>query len=249
MRKISLSLIALSFVVLFFPSMGQAVDIPKNLKASDLSEMVQILGHSTSSKFLSNPFPLGGYSGFEIGLSTEVINTTDLSHLGSGTTKQSSFQYNRLTFAKGLYNNVDVFVHFIPISTSNEISEYGGILKWTFYQAPFYPFSLSALGHINTMNIQNSFVNETMGWDLLGGINLTTFALYFGGGDQRTRSTFAQNILDPALSLDSSGTLIVRESQLHSFIGMNIDFASFFIAGQIDRYEQPVYSAKLGLRY
>ncbi|OFZ17867.1 MAG: hypothetical protein A2Z20_05825 [Bdellovibrionales bacterium RBG_16_40_8] len=226
-----------------------AIEIPKNLNYPDLTEVIQILGHSTSSKFLSDPFPLGGYYGFEIGVSIEVINTTNLSHLGAGTNKQSSFQYNRLAIGKGLYNNIDAFIHFVPLSNSNEVSAYGGLLKWNFYQAPFYPFSLSVIGHINTMDIKDSFINETMGWDILGGINLSTFSLYFGGGNQRTRSTFSKSILDSAISLNSTGTIIVRESQIHSFAGLNINFSSFFVATQIDRYEQPVYGAKIGLRY
>lgn len=235
------------FFLLLGPLGSHAVNIPANLTQSDLSEVVQILGFGTSSKFLSNPFPLGGYSGFEVGLATEFINTTDLSRLGAGTSRQSSFQYNRISLGKGLYNNLDIFVDFIPFSSSNEISEYGGMVKWNFYQGRFLPFSLSALGQMSTINIQDSFINEVIGWSLLGGINLTNFALYFGAGSQNARSVFAPNILEA--SLTTQGTYTMRSRQNHSFIGIHIDIAAFFIAAQIDRHEQPVYSAKLGLRF
>jgi hypothetical protein len=228
---------------------SQAINIPTQLKANELSDVVQILGYDTSSKFLSNPYPLGGYSGFEVGVDSEFINSADLSKLGAGTTKQSSFQYNRVSIGKGLYNNIDGFVHFVPFSSSNEISEYGGILKWNFYQAKYLPISLSALTHVSTINIQDSFINETIGWDLMSGINLNRLALYFGVGDLKARSTFTQNILDASIILNGDKTYIVHSSQAHSYVGLNIEIASLFLAAQIDRYEQPVYSVKIGFRF
>jgi hypothetical protein len=238
--------------LLAFANHANAVEIPTSLSRTDLDEVTQLLGHNTSSKFLSNPFPLGGYSGFEIGFATEFINTTDLSRLGAGTDKQTSFQYNRITIGKGLYNNVDVFLHFIPFSSSNEVSEYGGFVKYNFYQGKYFPFSASFLGNVSTINIQDSFINESIGWSFLFGINLNRFALYFGAGDQKSRSTFGQNVLDvadPAIQLNSNNTFISRTTQVHSYIGMHIEMAKIFLAAQIDRYEQPVYSAKIGLRF
>ncbi|MCB0350163.1 MAG: hypothetical protein KDD38_03205 [Bdellovibrionales bacterium] len=245
---------AILLQALLLASSGLAIEIPANLSRPDLDEVVQILGFNTGTKFLSNPYPLGGYSGFEVGLSTEFVNSTDLSRLGAGTPKQSSFQYNRISFGKGLYNNTDLFLQFIPFSSSNEISEYGGLFKWNFYQARYLPFSISFLGHYSTINIQDSFINESLGYDLLGGINLSSFALYFGAGEQKARSTFARNVLDtgdPNISsgMNSTGTFVTRATQIHSFVGLHVNVANVFLAAQIDRYEQPVYSAKLGLRF
>lgn len=235
--------------IVYCPIHSWGVDIPQNLTVNDLDEVVQMLGFSTSSKFLSNPFPLGGYSGFEMGLGTEFVNITDLARLGSTTHQQSTFQYNRISIGKGLYDNLDIFFDFIPFSNANEISEYGSILKWSFYQGSFLPFSLSAMGQFSTINVEDTFINETIGWDLMGGINLNSFALYFGAGSQKATSTFSKNILAPSVSLNSAGTFSMKSSQPHSFVGMHIDIAAIFIAAQIDRYEQPVYSAKLGLRF
>lgn len=233
---------------------AQAFELPTNLAYSEINDVVEVLGFPTSGKFLSNPFPLGGHSGFEFGVSTEFIDTNDLSQLGAGTVDDSTLQYNSFSIGKGLFYNLDIFVHFIPFANSSDISDYGGILKWNFYQAQYLPFSLSLLGHMNTINIQDSFINETLGWSLLSGLNLKNVALYLGGGRQTARSTFAKNILntaDPEITsaIASRGTLIQRESRLHSFIGIQVTFSSYFLAAQIDRYEQPVYSAKLGMRF
>jgi hypothetical protein len=246
--------IILTFSISLLALNSFAIEIPTTLSRTDLDEVVQILGLNTGTKFLSNPHPLGGYSGFEVGLSTEFVNTTDLSQLGAGTNKQTSFQYNRISFGKGLYNNTDLFLQFIPFSSSNEISEYGGLFKWNFYQARYLPFSLSFLSHYSTINIQDSFINESLGYDILGGINLSAFALYIGGGEQKARSTFTKNVLDItdpniASGLNSTNTFVTRTTQIHSFVGIHINVSNVFLAAQIDRYEQPVYSAKLGLRF
>jgi len=230
---------------------AHTIEIPTGMSRADLKEVTHILGYNTSSKFLSNPFPLGGYSGFEIGFATEFINTSDLSRLGTGQSDQQSFQYNRITIGKGLYNNLDFFVNFIPFSSSNEVSEYGGLMKWNFYQAKYLPLTFSALIHGSTINIEDLFTNEALGWNLMAGINMNRFALYFGAGDIRSRSTFARAVLDSALtpSLNSKNTLITVGSQGHSFVGLHIDLGQIFLAAQIDRYKDPVYSAKLGLRF
>ena len=241
----------LSFSFLL-PRAARALDIPGNLANQELSDVIQILGFNTSSKFLSNPYPLGGYSGFEFGLATEFVNTTDLTRLGDGQSDQKSFQYNRISVGKGLYNNLDAFVHFIPFSSSNEISEYGGILKWNFFQSQYLPISASLLGNASTINIEDKFINESLGWSILGGINLSRFALYFGAGDIKARSTFAKSVLDladPNNYVSSQNTLTTRSSQGHSYVGIHIDIASAFLVLQIDRYKEPVYSAKLGLRF
>lgn len=234
------------------PPVWADLEIPVNLSRTELADVTEILGFSTGSKFLSNPYPLGGYSGFEVGFATEFINTTDLSELGAGTPRQSTFQYNRITVGKGLYNNLDAFVHFVPFSNSNEIYEYGGILKLGLYEAQNLPFTFSVLGNVSTINMQDLFINENLGWDLLGGFNLSQFSLYFGGGRQFARSTFSKNILDSNLvssSLNAQGTLITHSDRFHSFVGLQLDLKKMFLAGQIDRYDQPVYSAKLGVRF
>lgn len=252
MKKIIFAFI-FAFAVLAPPRI-YAFDLPTGLKVSDLSDMVEILGYPTNTKFLSNPFPLGGHSGFEVGFTSEFIDTTDLSRLGTSASQQSSIQYNSFSLGKGLYYNIDVFVNFIPFANSSEISDYGGILKWNFYQAEYLPISISIIGHINTVNIQDLFLNEAKGWDILAGFNLKTVALYAGAGQQYARSTFSQNILDTSDSqiqqaMSSQGTIVTHNSRIHSFIGLQVSVSSIFFAAQIDRNDQPAYSAKLGMRF
>ena len=237
--------------------------LPKFDRA-DLTEATQTLGFGTSNRFLSNPFPLGGYSGLEVGYTYESIDIEDLYFLSSNTTTdEDTLNFSRLVFGKGLFGDVDLFLNFTPFSRDPSINEYGASLKWNFYQAKFIPFSLSLLGSFNTINIQDDYTNETLGADLIGGINVENFAIYFGGGLITASSSFAKNILNYCTAVntptgcdDSFGTIGAsdpltvkkREKDSHSFVGFQFNFSSFFISAQIDRYTNPVYSLKIGYR-
>lgn len=229
--------------ILLFSSAGSAFEIPK-LNREDLVPVIEMLGFGTADRYLSNPFPLGGYTGVEIGYSYEVIDVQDLAFLGAGTVDQKDdLAFSRLTVAKGLFNDIDASIHFTPFSQSIRILEYGAGLKWNFYQAKFVPFSLSALVNYSTASIEDVYTNESIGVDLMGGINVDSFALYFGGGQVTARSDFAPAILNFAATSASESA-----QTTHSFVGVHFEISSFFVAAQIDRYVDPVYSLKVGYR-
>lgn len=241
--KLILQLLLLIASAIFFPTNSYSFEIPK-LNREDLVPAIQILGFGTADRFLSNPFPLGGFTGIEIGYSYEVIDVQDLAFLGAGTADQKDdLAFSRLTVAKGLFNDLDASIHFTPFSQSVSISEYGAGLKWNFYQANFIPFSLSALANYSSVNIEDVYANESLGLDLMGGINVDSFALYFGGGQVDARSSFA-----PAILNYSATTAKESARTSHSFVGVHFEISSFFVAAQIDRYVDPVYSLKLGYR-
>lgn len=248
--------------IFLFISPSWALELPKGLRSSELSEVIETVGVNTSTKFLSNPYALGGHSGFEIGISSEYIDVTDLNRLGTNgqsDPEEESFSYTRVTIGKGMYYNIDLFVQFIPFSSSNDLSEYGGTLKWMFWENKEFPLNLSALFHTSTITIEDAFTNRSRGWDLMAGINLRQFALYLGGGNVDTKSTFNQNILDcnpypsrvcsTGINLDTDHSYRVFASHPHSFVGVQTGWSRLFLAVQLDKYEQPVYSAKLGLRF
>lgn len=222
-----------------------ALEIPTGIDTeAEFAEVIQMLGISTSAKLLTNPFPLGGYSGFEIGLGLEVVNIADLSKIGDQTADQDELRYSTLTIGKGLYNNIDFFFHFIPYSHNSDISEYGAIFKWSFYQAKFMPITSALIINGSSFNANDEFVSETLSIDLMTGINVDSFALYFGAGQVESwAKLIRQDTPTPKTVLNQS------EKETHTFVGISLHYANIFIAGQIDRYEQPTYSGKLGLRF
>ncbi len=253
-----LNFVSAGFFILTAVS-AHAWRLPGDLKNSDLNEVTQIVGYGSSTKFLSNPYPLGGHSGFEVGITSEFIDTTDLARLGSGNGDETSLEYNRISIGKGLYHNVDVYIDFVPFVNSNEISEYGGMAKWAFYEADSLPLTLSALLHYDSFNIDDEFINQTLGTDLMAGWNLKNYALYFGGGVLYGSNKFMNTILDmsdPANQAanptgspnDPNGYLKENGKRDHFFLGMDVELSPYFISAQIDSYQETVYSLKLGYR-
>lgn len=255
----------LGWLLLFISFSAQGFEIPKRLDAQDRREVTRILGLNTSSKVLSNPYPLGGYSGFEVGVALEIINTDDLSRLGcqstepgcpnQNTSDSKELRYPRISIGKGLYSNIDVFVNFVP-PLQDGLSDFGGMFRWSFFQAKFLPINLSLLLHANRMNLRDSMISENAGAEIIAGINVNNFSLYFGGGYLKSEATFIggdtdSGTVDPADPELSGETNTVTETlySSHTLVGVSLHFGDYFSAFQIDRYRDPVMSLKLGLRY
>jgi len=236
------------FVLILAAPICRAIELPTGLRRDELDDVVRILGFNSSARFISNPYPLGGYSGLEIGVTLETINTEELSLLGDQNVRDDELQISRISVGKGLFNDIDVFINFVPYSRSNQINEFGGLAKWTFFEGQFLPITGSALLHFNTISIEDSFVNQSTGGDLMLGVNAEHFSLYFGAGYVRTRSQFTANILDGSVTLSPQTTFRESFSSSHSFVGVQVQFSKFFIAGHLDRYADPVYSVKLCTR-
>ena len=238
------------FVLLFLWSLHASaeISIPLNLTSEDRKEALRILGLGTSGKLLSNPYPLGGYSGFEFGLAIESVPVEEISRLGSklSTTQQpdKTFNYPKFAIGKGLYKDVDIFLHFIPYNQNTNLSDYGGLVRYCFYQAAFLPASFSLLIHGNNSNVGNLIFTQAIGAELTTGINVGDLALYVGGGRVYVSGRFIARLNQGALQEESETV-----DSFHSFFGGTLDFEPIFVAIQIDQFTQTTFSGKLGLRF
>jgi hypothetical protein len=229
-----------------------ALHIPSGLNASDRRKALEILGLSSSAKILGNPYPLGGFSGVEIGYTTEVISTGELSTIGSKNDTQKETSYSLLSLGKGLYHNVDLFVQFSPFQQGEDISNYGGQIRWGFYQADYLPAHLSVVGYANSTNFQNKITTLSSGTDLIVGFSVQDMTLYTGVGYTRADGTFmggseGVTAVEPGSATRETKTEEVSAS--HYVAGINVKFSKLFFAMQLDRYTQATYSAKLGARF
>jgi hypothetical protein len=235
-------------LALFFANSASAgLELPKNLSQGDRVTALQILGFGTSSKLLTDPYPLGGYAGFEAGFSLENVPTDEIGRLGTGLKPpQQDVTLPKLTVGKGLYNNIDIFAQFTPYSRADEVAQYGGIVRWNFYQASSLPLSVSALAHVNNANISNEMTTNVYGLDLVGGINVENLSLFAGMGLAEGSATF---IGGSASVTDSKLQESEFVSGVHTFAGADIHFSNVFVALEIDRYLVPVFCGKLGVRF
>lgn len=251
---------SLILCALFLIPSAHALVIPKGLSSADRREVVRTIGLNSAPKALSNPYPLGGYSGFEVGYSVEFINVRDIRRLGNSSfSNDTEWRFPRLTIGKGLYNDVDVFFSFIPPTGGIRASDYGAQLRWSFYQAQFLPINLSAVGYFNQMNFGDVYMNRNMGIELIAGVNVNNFALYFGGGWLVAKGTFIAGTtancqdctVDPSDG-DVNGyskTVDHEVEATHTVVGFSFHYLNLFAAAQVDRYRDAVYSLKVGMRF
>jgi len=222
------------------------LQIPKNMDKGDRKAVVEMLGLSSSMKLLGDPYPLGGYSGVEVGIASEVIATEELSRLGNKAPSSNETNYSLLTLGKGLYNNLDIFVQFTPFSQKEDLTNFGGMLRWGFYQAEYMPAHLSLVAYANSMSYQNKITCSSLGYDLVAGFSVEDVTLYTGFGLVKSQATF----IGGADGVTDSG-ITEREDtqQAHYLAGLSLKFSKIFFAAQLDRYTEATYSAKLGYRF
>lgn len=244
-RSRYLALLLILFISCLNETSNAGISIPTNLNKNDRQEALRIVGFGTSSKLLTDPYPMGGYDGFEAGLAVEDVPTDGLGLLGAHlSSPQQDVAFPQFSIGKGLFNNLDLYVHFTPYSQQDALSIYGCIVRWGFYQAKFLPLSASVLVHIDSTDVGNVMATQTYGFDLIGGINVDAVALYFGGGYLQTSGTFIGTVTDTSRQENETVT------GLHTSLGANIKLMQdAFLSLQIDRYTVAVLSAKLGIRY
>lgn len=259
----------ISILIGAFSFFANALELPRGLTHADRQEVVQTIGLGSSEKMLTNPYPLGGYSGFEVGYSLEFINVREINHLGCTIGAPScpndhipddnELRFSRFTIGKGLYHDVDLFFSFAPPVGGSNISDYGASIRWAFYQAAFLPLTFSAILSGNRMNIGDEYIAENFGGDLMAGITVDSFSLFFGAGESWSRGVFMvyQDASDPGngtvpstdADAGTSGTVTERTQQMHVFVGFSVQYENLFAAAEIDHYHDSVYSAKLGVRF
>ena len=228
-----------------------AIQIPTGMKQGDRARALRILGFDTSAKLLSDPYPLGGYAGFEAGISVESFNVGDLGGLGNGlSSPQGEIGVPQISLGKGLFNDIDIFLHFTPYNRNDELSIYGGMMRWNFFEAKYWPITASLVGNLSSSNFSNKITSRTYGFDFVGGATFDWVSLFAGFGIIEATGIFTAgpNGVTDSTALGSSTSTEV-ERGLHSMAGLNLHYANYFLLAQVDHYDQTTYSTKLGIRF
>ncbi len=236
----------MTFIVHLFVSFLLAIEIPNQLSQDDQTRMLEIIGLGAQPKVLTNAYPLGGYSGVELSLTLESIDTAEISNLGSTSPQTEHFFYPTLTVGKGLYNNGDLFIHFTPPRKTQELNRFGASYRWNFYQALFLPLNFSFILHAGTNNLKNKFTTKNIGGDLILGLMLGDFSLSFGGGYANSSGQFTGGI-DGVTASNNQENHKVESS--HFMLGASYNFNPLFIGLAVDRYETTVFSFKSGVLF
>lgn len=230
------------------------------MSAPDRQSLLQVLGFGSVFKVLSDPYPLGGYSGLEVGLTQEVIATTKIESLGNRAPRQNDLALTSLSLSKGLYNNLDVGIQVVLPRQTEEVSGWGAMFRMGVFESGVRPLNVSVLLHGNSVNFQDRLLTNTQGLLTLAAYNVEELTLYTGFGFVRSQGNFlggVNGLTDEVESLagtDSSGrafrkTMKESLSDNHLIAGAHFKMDRFFVALQIDRIVQTSFGIKMGLRY
>lgn len=234
------------FILLLSTGAQAAIQIPTQLTSADRVSLLKILGYGTSFKTSGDPYPLGGYMGFEIGVSYELLSTAQIAKLGSGTGVQGDTSVLNITLGKGLFYDVDFYLNFSPLGQSEKFSSFGGALRWGILELEALPIHFSLQGSANSASFQNKVNTTTQSFDLIGGWNFQDLVFYGGFGLIRSSGQFIGGANGVN---DVNDTITEGVNETHSFAGISVNYGTYFVAAQMDRASQAAYAVKFGVRY
>lgn len=236
-----MKLITLIFLLLGISAHGALVS--NSLSEEDRREVVKTLGHASSLKVLGDPYPLGGYSGFEFGITIESVPTESFVDLGDKTAGGELLTYPVVSIGKGLYHNIDIFGHFSLFGTENRVGVYGGMIRWGFYESPAMPLTLSLSLQTSSNNFDNLITGEVFAALLNMGLNFKKTSLYMGLGKVNSKAEFSKDLNNTP----SSETVSAEDTQFK--VGGVYHLRPYFIAVEFNRYVISHFSARLGIRF
>lgn len=222
------------------------LSIPTQLSSSDRISALEILGFGTAGKNATNPYPLGGYLGVEMGFGMERLELENLSQLGTTSQEQNELLFPTFSFGKGLYGNIDLFFYFTPFLESISLSRFGGFLRWGFFQSKVWPTSLSLLVHAGNTNIDNKITTETYSYSFIGSYQLWDFALYAGIGELISKGEF---IGGASGVTDTGNTENEKVQKVFSIFGVSYLWQPYSITLELHHAHSSVIHLKLGLRF
>jgi hypothetical protein len=229
--------------LLFFPQAHGVLSIPSGLTDGEQELVLQILGFGTSFRPVDNPYPLGGYSGVEVGLGLSNISTGDIGYFGNKSAVDRNVLYPQVSLGKGIFDSIDLFFNVSPYNENTGIGLYSGAVRWGFFQATFVPACFSLLVHGTHTNFNNLFISQAYGVDLISGVNVDPFSFYVGAGTLYGMAQFDQSI-----TVDHTKTNHVGRS-FHTILGVNIALNEIFLAVEVDSYSSTVATGKVGVRF
>lgn len=206
-------------------------------------QALEILGLGSHTKNISLPTPLGTDSGLEVSLSFEFLNTRSIHNLIQDETSQHTLYYPKILIGKGIYDKLDFFIEFIPYTATFGISEFGGTLRYHFYQTE-NGWTFSGTIHGNNMNFNNQLISHNWGSDLLVGWSSSSLSFFTTIGWAQSNGKFIGGSQGVTESLRDENEQV---GTLHTSLGVSTQISPVNIALSYDHYKESTYTIKLGL--
>lgn len=245
MKPISICSLLLS-LFLFSDLAFAKLELPKSLGDGDRRRAVEVLGASTQLRLMGDPYPLGGYSGVDIGVSRDSIPGAQLNELGTPVNNSGDYGLWAITLGKGLFYDIDVFLQFVPFSQQDQVTSFGGGGRWLFYEMTSYPAFFSLQATANSVSFQNlmNFSNQSL--DLMASALQGDLTFFAGFGLMRSTGIF----MGGPTGVTADGTTQLESvAKGRGLLGASYRWSDYYASVQVDRSTIENYSIKLGYRY
>ncbi len=218
-------------------SVLSASTLPKQLNASDIGRVTEIVGIPAVARLMRSAESYESWPGLKLGFEVLAVGERGLNNLGDNTgTMPSVNPVPRLYLSKGLFYDTEITLSFFPTSEVNPVSTLGVILKYTFYQEQADSW-LSIAGFFGVTDVE-AFRSAYHGTDVEIGVILSKDYVrlkpYLGLGILAARGEVDPSLL--AAGFTDNDTWL---STLHAFIGTEIELPLTFGA-QIDLFNLSV---------
>jgi len=234
-----------AFALLLGLPVAQArFEFPNDLDAQERQASLKIFSQGTAPKFLSNAYPLGGYNGLEVSLSVETFSVEELDTFRPVGQEGTAFVFfPKVTIGKGLFNNSDIFVNFIPFNETTRISKYGLQYRWSFYQARYWPLNLAIMLSGNSANVDNQLITRTLSSDIIASSRFADISVFVSGGYVRSAGSFVGG----AQGITSSGQAEQDSvDSLHVSAGITYQPGIMILGISVDQFVDTVTNFKVG---
>ncbi len=213
--------------------------------------LLETLGFGSASKVIGAPYPLGGFEGFELSLASEFIPLGEVKDMGLQPSGSNVLRYVTLNLGKGIFYDVDTYFFFTILQETGPLAVYGGQLRWGFYRWQDVPLTASLVFHGSGANFENLLFTRTLGLSLYATYHWQWLKIYGGIGQTRSIGTFAGGDVTSAnapIPLDGIETNRDRFG-LQTTAGISVEWQSYFIAAEWNRFFQSNYALKIGSRF
>jgi hypothetical protein len=222
------------------------LDIPNNLTAVDRAAVSKDFSRGLTNKWVENPYSLGGFSGYSVGVSLEQLETESFAKYGSGAAEQKTTSLAQIFFSKGLYYNFDFSLQWVPLGQSERTSGYGGAVKWGFFEMSEFPLFFNLRLAANTTNFQERISAVSQSLDLLSTLDFEKFSLSIGFGLTKTSTQFIGGVS----GINIEGTTQSESlSAMHSIGLLTLKLNPVFLTASLDVGSKVVSSFAIGARF
>ncbi len=235
--------ILLALLCLGFSHATLAATLPQGMNASEREQTAELVASSSALRSAQLHRSLDHSEGLDLSLSFENLPLSQLPIMGVGAERLEDQNFIRLQVGTGLIRSVDLALFLTPLNPSTPLSNYGGRIRWTFYQDAESPLFLAVFIDGGNTNLSDQVLMQTVAAGTQVGFKRKQLSLSFFLGSQLTFSRFrggGEGITDSGHPESYTFTSFPMA------LGGVYDFRKWYLGFGVDRQSDTLISAKIG---